>query len=243
MAVVVTFFDYTPPPREDGIPWTQVQVMEGITSDGPWTNIDIITLDPVDVDPTEPLTRDFTTENGTLVSGWYQINFVDNEGHLVPTDPVHNTILAPHPFQPTLPQIGQVIMSRTKNRFGKLTGTFTSETTPDTVQAGQIARNAAQDIATQVGDTVPPALVDDAQRVTAIRAAMLIELGFFSDQVNSGRSIYPQLKLDYEEALMRLQTAIVMIEEGETNVTSQAPSRVPSYHFPQHERGWLNRRM
>jgi hypothetical protein len=44
MTVVVTFEDYTPAPRYDALPWTEVRIEESDAADGTWTLIDTIEL-------------------------------------------------------------------------------------------------------------------------------------------------------------------------------------------------------
>lgn len=92
MGVVVTFEDYTPSPRYDSLPWTEVRIEEAADQDGPWTQIDVIALSPVDLDPENPQARSFTTQEGTGESLWYRVVFADADGDtLQPTEPVHNT--------------------------------------------------------------------------------------------------------------------------------------------------------
>jgi hypothetical protein len=90
MATVVTFLDYTPPERADGIPWTSVQIEESDEVDGDYTLIDTLTLVP-DVDPANPAARDFTTILGTGEDLWYRVRFLDaSAGISEYTDPVQN---------------------------------------------------------------------------------------------------------------------------------------------------------
>jgi hypothetical protein len=92
MTQIVSFVSYTPPQRFDSLPWTDVQIEEAPTSTGSWTIIDTLALSPLDVDPTTPQARSFTTANGTAVDQWYRISFVDAGAHLSePTQPVQNT--------------------------------------------------------------------------------------------------------------------------------------------------------
>lgn len=80
MATIVTFVDYTPVSRLDGIPWETAQIEEAATEDGDWTVIDTKTLLPVDADPEFPAARSFTTALGTDVDQWYRIRFFDGNG-------------------------------------------------------------------------------------------------------------------------------------------------------------------
>lgn len=83
MAVIVTFVDYTPVIRYDGIPWETAQIEEAATNsddDSDWTLIDTYTLTPVDADPENPASRNFTTNQGTDVEQWYRVRFFDANG-------------------------------------------------------------------------------------------------------------------------------------------------------------------
>ena len=93
MPQVITFEDYTPTPRYDGNPWTQVEIEEAATEDAAvWTLIDTIAISPVDADPENPATRSFTTELASNLPGlWYRLTFLDATGDdSLPTDPVQN---------------------------------------------------------------------------------------------------------------------------------------------------------
>jgi hypothetical protein len=93
--MVITFENYQPTPRYDATPWTEARIQEAATADAldaAWTTIETITLSPVDADPENPASRDFTTENGTAADLWYRIVFADATGdELLPTVPVQNT--------------------------------------------------------------------------------------------------------------------------------------------------------
>lgn len=90
--MVITFENYRPVPRYDSLPWTQARIEEAATATGTFTAIETIALSPVDADPENPATRDFTTEEATDTPGlWYRIVFVDANGdESLPTAPVQN---------------------------------------------------------------------------------------------------------------------------------------------------------
>ncbi len=91
MTVVVTFENYVPPARFDAVPWTEARIEEASTEDGPYTQIDAIALDPVDTDPTDPLSRSFTTDLGTADEYWYTVVFADGaSGTSTPTAAIQN---------------------------------------------------------------------------------------------------------------------------------------------------------
>jgi hypothetical protein len=98
MTQIVSFVSYTPPQRFDALPWTHVQIEEAASDTGTFAIIDTLALSPLDVDPTDPQARSFTTANGTAADQWYRISFVDAGLHLSePTQPVQNTAGAAPP--------------------------------------------------------------------------------------------------------------------------------------------------
>ena len=92
MAQVITFEDYVPPARYDAVAWTAARIEEAATSAGPWSQIDELTLTPVDSDPVHPASRDLTTSLADdAMNLWYRIIFVDaGSATSRPTDPVQN---------------------------------------------------------------------------------------------------------------------------------------------------------
>jgi len=102
MTEVVSFNDYLPSARYDGNPWTEAQIDEAETFDGPWTTIDTITFDVPDPDPANPGERSFTTPNGTAPDLWYRVIFLDDAaGQSMPTTPVQNTGSQSAPYATT----------------------------------------------------------------------------------------------------------------------------------------------
>lgn len=92
MAQVISFEGYVPTARYDAIPWTEAEIEEGPSASGPWTLIDTLTLSPVDSDPSDPQTRNLTTELASDTPAlWYRITFKDATGDSSqPTNPVQN---------------------------------------------------------------------------------------------------------------------------------------------------------
>lgn len=94
MGFVVTLRGVTPPPRDDGEPFTQLRLEEATSETGPWTPIITTTLAPVDTDPTKPLSRNITTDNATLENGYYRAVFIDADGDIAPSAPVYRDSMA-----------------------------------------------------------------------------------------------------------------------------------------------------
>jgi hypothetical protein len=91
MGIIVSFEDFTPAARYDSIAWETVEIEEAATEDGSYSLIDTLTLSPVDADPTNPASRDFSTANGTADDQWYRVRFVDGDGNTSEyTEPIKN---------------------------------------------------------------------------------------------------------------------------------------------------------
>lgn len=91
MSVVVSFERFLPPARFDAVPWTEVRIEESATETGTFAQIDVSALSPVDVDPSEPAFRSFTTILGTAEELWYRVIFADGVGDTsAATVPIQN---------------------------------------------------------------------------------------------------------------------------------------------------------
>src|SRR6185436_8195768 len=107
MSEVINFTGLLPAARFDGDPWTQAQIDEAESFDGPWTTIDTIadtdwTPTGPDADPADPGERSFTTPNGTAPDLWYRVIFLDDAaGQSMPTTPVQNTGSQTSPYATT----------------------------------------------------------------------------------------------------------------------------------------------
>ena len=85
---VVNLTDYVPPARYDNIAWAQGQIWYSPDNNSDYTLLSTVTLAPVDSNPAEPLTRNFTVSNAPTAAGWLYVTFVDALGNQAPTNPV-----------------------------------------------------------------------------------------------------------------------------------------------------------
>lgn len=201
MPQVVTFTNYIPTPRYDGLPWARVRIDESISASGPWATIDTIDLVPLDADPAAPMARNFTTELATLDQGWYRVTFLDETGDTAqPTQAVHNIEVTPAAYWPTVDQVAAIIRTRTKDTNGNEIGTFNNSTRPTGDQVQLLMGFVSAELYLCVGDWLPVFLLPFAQSVIAIRTAMWVELTYFPEQINEDSSVY--------EALERLYTTM-----------------------------------
>lgn len=234
---VVTLVDYTPLPRYDGKPWTSVVIEEAESETGPWTEIDMLTLTPVDADPSQPNSRNFTTHNAMLDEGWYTVTFLDEAGGQLPTDPVHNVADITAPYLPLVSAVGGLIMSRTKDEYGNELGTFTGKTRPNYTQVKEIIDQAADDVTTYIDTDIPAGAYDYVQQAIALRAAMIIERGYFAEQINTNRSPYMFLRDDYDRLMGTPEhpgeiTKMMERETGEDVYGEEPMINKPFYAFP-----------
>jgi len=90
MGLVRTLVGFVPLRRNDGIPWSEVDVEQGLTPrDGPWVTIDTQALSPLDADPWEPAARTVTTTEATGDDGpWFRLRFRDADDNVDITESV-----------------------------------------------------------------------------------------------------------------------------------------------------------
>ena len=111
-------------------------------------------------------------------------------------------------YAPVVQDVGNILRARTKTRAGAEVGTFNADTRPTDTQVEGLINKAANDVAMVVGSDIPPLVFEDAKGVVALRAALLIELGYFPEQIGSGKSPYAQLKQLYDDDLKNLVAAV-----------------------------------
>lgn len=134
-------------------------------------------------------------------------------------------------FVPSSDVVGSILRTRTKDTNGNEIGTFNENTRPSGVEVASLILQGAGDLALVVGTRdLPELLWESAKVVAAYRTACLIELTYFPEQVALGRSPYPQLKELYDEALVALKAAYVVVE-AELRSPEVAPGDA-AYAFP-----------
>lgn len=118
-------------------------------------------------------------------------------------------------YQPTVESVAAFLRARTKTRGGAEAGTFSTEdaadkdiTRPTAAQVLVEVDNALSDVSGAIGVDIPEQYREQARRVAGLRAALLIELTYFPEQVATNRSPYAQLKELYDEYWENLLTAM-----------------------------------
>lgn len=118
-------------------------------------------------------------------------------------------------YTPTVASVAAYLRARTKTRGGAEAGTFNLSTVADTDKTRPTAEQVTEHIDDVIGEIsgvigidVPEEQREPARRVAALGTAMLVELTYWPEQINSGRSPYPQLKALYDERWENLLTAL-----------------------------------
>lgn len=137
------------------------------------------------------------------------------------------------PFTPTLWQVATLLRARTKDNVGNELGTFTDSTRPTAVQAQELIDTATGDIITEVGLNLPEKVWAQARKLVTIRAAMLIELSYWPEQIRQGKSAYPEYEKRYDKEL----PALARSAEDVSSDPSRDPgvvgdSQMPVFAFP-----------
>jgi hypothetical protein len=129
----------------------------------------------------------------------------------------------------TLRDVGARLRSRTLDSHMTEQGTFTADTRPTATQVNDLMPQALGDVAVATGSDLPSKYWEAARSVAALRTALLIELTYYPEQINTGRSPYAQLKELYDDALKALVKAVADEQEVPGGDTSEV---APVYSFP-----------
>jgi len=141
-------------------------------------------------------------------------------------------------YEPSVQQVADLLISRTKDKYGAEVGTFNANTRPTDTQVENLIATLIERVADMIGDDIPEALWDDAMGVVAERVAMQIEVSYYSEQVATSRSPFTQLEKNYETDLARLSRQVqILTERGEdgeirTAAVDAAPSSRAQGAFP-----------
>ncbi len=208
MTFIVSFSDVNPPARNDGQPWTTVQISEASQLAGPWTVIDTITLSPTDTNPSQPAARSFTTHKATVEQGYYTATFLDAAGGS--SHPIEQVQDVPSQIAPSLSDLGSFMRARTvvAGTGGSEIGTFNSQTRPTDQEALAIIQQAVNQVLMEVGEQIPDRMIIQARFLAVLYAAQLVELTFYRNEVTRDQSAYEQYAALYQRGVTALRSSI-----------------------------------
>lgn len=139
---------------------------------------------------------------------------------------------------PAVADVGALLRARTKDSNGNELGTFTANTRPTGDEVALLIQQAADDILAATGADIPALVAGVARSMAVYRAAMLVELSYWPEQVASNKSPYAAYKALYDQGLPTLVKAVMSAEAGE-DVGGEDVARFPSYSFPQDTGGMV----
>lgn len=146
--------------------------------------------------------------------------------------------MALNDWKPAIADVGARLRARTKDDMGHELGTFTAETRPTAAEVAELIDEAQQEVASVVGELTGDAecvnrLWPRAKTRVALYTAMLIELGYYPEQVETGRSPYPALERLYDRSIKVLKDAAqdCLGGEGEAVGDDGGGQQMPSYFF------------
>jgi hypothetical protein len=235
---IVTLEGFIPLPRFDGEPFLNARIEEASTADGPWGDLGLFPLSPLDADPSNPMARSFTVDNATLEHGWYRVVFIDADADTVTVGPVQNVLDPVESYRASVQDVADLLRARTLSQNGVEIGTFTDLTRPTDEQVLRLIDKAQGDVSARIGLSVPSMFIHDAQNLVAIRAAMYVELSYFPEQIRANKSVYPELLALWDQQLAALIASIEAAgEDGLLETGELGSALAPAYSFPVNEGG------
>lgn len=113
---------------------------------------------------------------------------------------------------PDLADVGALLRARTVDDNGNELGTFTSATRPTNTEVLSLIDDAVRDVRRHVGPALDTTeddnLLASAKKLAAIRAAMLVELSYFPEQVADDQSPYGRYKEMWDEGIASLAASL-----------------------------------
>jgi hypothetical protein len=126
----------------------------------------------------------------------------------------------------TTGDVATILRARTKTSTGEEAGDFGEDTRPTGDEVETLIARATASTLAKTG-AVPADLVDAAKAVVALRAAMLVELTMFPEQVRSERSAFPEYKTMHDEDVAALLSAMTSSPAGQGPGVYSVMSRTP----------------
>lgn len=109
---------------------------------------------------------------------------------------------------PTVSDVARLLRARTKDTVGNELGDFTDETRPTADEVAALIEQARGLVGLSLPADVGDEFVGVATSLIALRAAMLVELTYFPEQVASGRSAYEQYRQMFDDAIVGIRARL-----------------------------------
>lgn len=109
-------------------------------------------------------------------------------------------------FKPNVAQVGAIMRARTVDSNGAELGTFTDDTRPTADDVSGVIDTAYDLVSARLG-SVPDRLEALARAVVTLRAAMLLETGYFPEDSTPDGSAFASYRDQYRDALADFDSA------------------------------------
>jgi len=139
------------------------------------------------------------------------------------------------PYEPTLEDVANLIVARTKDKYGNELATFNADTRPTDTNVLEIIEQAADDVTTILDTDIPQGAYEYVRQAIALKSAAIIERSYFPEQINTNRSPYPELLEEYEWLMGTPDKPgwiSKMLTREEEQTGDAALSGGPHYWFP-----------
>lgn len=133
--------------------------------------------------------------------GTFRIRWTDTDDDTTEEDLVVTPVSA---ITPSVSEVAALLRARTRDLQGFELEEFNEETRPSGTEVVGLILQAESHVRTRVATVVPAGFEQDARAVIAMRAANLVELGYFPEQTGDDRTVYQSLRLTYDEAAKQL---------------------------------------
>lgn len=147
----------------------------------------------------------------------------DHRGHIMPVAD----------WTPLVEDVAALLRARTIDNNGAEVGTFNTDTRPTDTEADVVIAHAVDEISARVGLEIPEIVWPIAKRAASLRAAMLIELSYWPEQVRSQKSPYEHYRDMYNDQIKAVEKAVKEAGSGDPEeVGSVDDAAMPSFGFP-----------
>lgn len=190
-----------PPVRASADPaWSQYRIEE--TPDGGLTVTTIVSataLPSAIVDNANPPSYDLDTNVAVSLTDQFRVVWIDTTSFEVPGE--WEAVRQQATWMPQVSDVADYIMSRTKDptNGGRLAGTFTSNTHPTAAQVARLLNKTTDRVANRMGWDLTGREAQVAGDMAALGAAMMVELNFFAEQINTDQSPYSMYKTQWDD--------------------------------------------
>lgn len=155
-------------------------------------------------------------------------------------------------YTPTVDDVAALLRARTRDDVGVEVGTFNEDTSPTADEVTNLIALAVGSVSSAVGADIPDAADRDdggdvdahrdaAKTLVSLKAAMLIELSYYPEQIDADRSPYNAYKDIYDENRAALLEAVLEARGGSSDggAASGEGTSLPSYSFPEDQGGMI----